>query len=341
MRSVHCGTRAAQDPRAENTATDTSLKSTPQFSMICTGRSYGSLPFGIWGPKEGGAPGEIGLTRDTLPFLDESFDPKKLHPDARTKLESFEETLKESTRFNRAMCRGFVDKAARMKFEDYILMPVVGVAVTIWRTKDLPEDIGRRVPGMPELSFASLRHKLVIPIITESKSWAAEDDQMAILHLANYALEEEVALPFLSSACGGKRPPCAVCGKPGIDFRTYDQFQFAQSPEAFYAYTMPQCGDNACERRYMKLRARFLAVLGPLITGHQESLPVLARCQACKVTKPTDELRKCSGCKVAIYCSSACQRRDWLRHKPVCSRKGNVIEENKKFAEELARMSMN
>lgn len=122
------------------------------------GGCYVSVPFEICGDKVDAVwAGEIGLTRDTLPFLDESFDPKKLHPDARKKLAPFESLLQESTRYNRAMCRGFTDKAARMKFTDYESLPVLGYAVTIWRTKDLPVKNATRVLFRGCLSSRLLR----------------------------------------------------------------------------------------------------------------------------------------------------------------------------------------
>ena len=34
---------------------------------------------------------------------------------------------------------------------------------------------------------------------------------------------------------------------------------------------------------------------------------------------------RCGGCKTVAYCSEACQRQDWERHKPVCSMMRNAI----------------
>lgn len=39
-------------------------------------------------------------------------------------------------------------------------------------------------------------------------------------------------------------------------------------------------------------------------------------CNAC--LKRDDNMRRCKNCKAAPYCSSACIRSDWRRHKPFC-----------------------
>lgn len=150
-------------------------------------------------------------------------------------------------------------------------------------------------------------------------------------------------MPFLASACGKKRPPCALCGKPFQEFGTYDQlYHDSQTMKInlFYAFTMPLCGDNACIRMYIKVRPHFMAVLGPLVTGHYESVPVSVKCLYCHVLKPTNELKKCSGCKIAVYCSPACQKEDWPLHKRACRREGNVIVESKKLTEKHTGLSI-
>ncbi|KAE9398110.1 hypothetical protein BT96DRAFT_42071 [Gymnopus androsaceus JB14] len=38
-----------------------------------------------------------------------------------------------------------------------------------------------------------------------------------------------------------------------------------------------------------------------------------------KTSKEAGQMRTCSGCKRASYCSRACQRADFKRHKPICA----------------------
>ena len=37
-------------------------------------------------------------------------------------------------------------------------------------------------------------------------------------------------------------------------------------------------------------------------------------------------LRKCSACQVVRYCSAACQRDDWLSHRPACKELRRELE---------------
>ena len=57
---------------------------------------------------------------------------------------------------------------------------------------------------------------------------------------------------------------------------------------------------------------------------HGELFLVLTRapifCQGCGFKQADKKLRVCSGCYNARYCDEACQRKDWVRHKPDCER---------------------
>jgi hypothetical protein len=46
-----------------------------------------------------------------------------------------------------------------------------------------------------------------------------------------------------------------------------------------------------------------------------------ASCEACSDSVPLDRGKKyCKGCMVVVYCSKACQKADWKRHKKVCGK---------------------
>ena len=43
-------------------------------------------------------------------------------------------------------------------------------------------------------------------------------------------------------------------------------------------------------------------------------------CDKHEVEVPRSELKTCAGCGETRYCSRACQKNDWSRHKPACRR---------------------
>ncbi|KAG5733616.1 hypothetical protein E4T56_gene4961, partial [Termitomyces sp. T112] len=40
----------------------------------------------------------------------------------------------------------------------------------------------------------------------------------------------------------------------------------------------------------------------------------------CKQEKAPENIRRCTGCKMAWYCSKDCQKRDWVNHRNVCGK---------------------
>ena len=43
-----------------------------------------------------------------------------------------------------------------------------------------------------------------------------------------------------------------------------------------------------------------------------------------------DSTKKCAACKIAIYCSVECQKKDWAQHKPICGQSyATYFAENK------------
>lgn len=67
-----------------------------------------------------------------------------------------------------------------------------------------------------------------------------------------------------------------------------------------------------------------LVTYGPLlfyvrhVVDSNYSQKVVLACLKCKSVHAT---KRCGHCKTAKYCSAACQRNDWQRHKPLCFKK--------------------
>ncbi|KAI9013571.1 hypothetical protein DFJ74DRAFT_291601 [Hyaloraphidium curvatum] len=65
-------------------------------------------------------------------------------------------------------------------------------------------------------------------------------------------------------------------------------------------------------------------------------------CDGCgtKQKESGEEFHRCSACKRAVYCSKACQRADWAKHKPECLQaRGKEVSEEAKEAAEAARQA--
>lgn len=84
--------------------------------------------------------------------------------------------------------------------------------------------------------------------------------------------------------------------------------------------------------------------------GKQDPLPSL-ECSACMVTEDTlgEKMKKCTECQ-APYCGAACQRKDWVKHKPVCEavqgsmggdlthHEMELLKQDENLAEKLSKM---
>ena len=67
---------------------------------------------------------------------------------------------------------------------------------------------------------------------------------------------------------------------------------------------------SVCAEREREAKIRFN--YAPLRDGTHD----LKFCESCK--RPQMQMRKCSGCLWARYCSKNCQKQHWPCHKPVC-----------------------
>jgi hypothetical protein len=87
---------------------------------------------------------------------------------------------------------------------------------------------------------------------------------------------------------------------------TYDP----NEPPMFY--NLPRGEDEVCSDAD---RADYRALVASLRHG-RAALRVCGCCE--KVEAGAMRLLKCAACKLVHYCDAACQKQDWVRHRPVC-----------------------
>ncbi|KAJ7617888.1 hypothetical protein FB45DRAFT_932883 [Roridomyces roridus] len=54
------------------------------------------------------------------------------------------------------------------------------------------------------------------------------------------------------------------------------------------------------------------------VNAHVDAIEMNGFCVTCRVTLPYDDLKRCSRCQNATYCSTSCQKSHWKVHKKFC-----------------------
>ena len=103
---------------------------------------------------------------------------------------------------------------------------------------------------------------------------------------------------------------CAICSKAP---QTLRQHSVRQPHNQATAIVVPHCSHKRCQIGAMQLRSEVAAQFvqsGP--DGYYETL------HFCNVCGKADNVKACSRCKVASYCSLNCQKLDWPKHRKMC-----------------------
>jgi radical SAM protein with 4Fe4S-binding SPASM domain len=56
--------------------------------------------------------------------------------------------------------------------------------------------------------------------------------------------------------------------------------------------------------------------------------------------KLKEKFKRCSKCKLSVYCSKECQKKDWIRHKEICFKKEKDEKEDLHFLSDLLSFSL-
>ncbi|KAI9024675.1 hypothetical protein DFJ74DRAFT_705418 [Hyaloraphidium curvatum] len=101
---------------------------------------------------------------------------------------------------------------------------------------------------------------------------------------------------------------CCGCGRAVHDYS-------AVADGAVHDYMFPICGVSSCGEAADNLRKGV-----PELRGWRRGITPLYGCASCgkMSAKEGGEMKRCSRCRAAHYCSKECQTAHWPQHKTVC-----------------------
>jgi hypothetical protein len=139
----------------------------------------------------------------------------------------------------------------------------------------------------------------------------------AALHAAVTANVEEASSTLLDSV---QPVMCVACGATEAIKLQHNLMYFDDVvPRRVEDLPQPLCGGAKCAREAHEAVQRDLKEASRLMaaSGKQVKKPkTLSACVGCGAV--TEKLMQCGRCKVARYCSGACQKQHWPTHKPFC-----------------------
>lgn len=112
---------------------------------------------------------------------------------------------------------------------------------------------------------------------------------------------------------------CVSCGKAPASLATHFTYQTPDKESKHVMHIIiksaPICTKQTCLRQ-----AEDTTFPGTKAEKERGSEAVKA-CNFCGVWDSAEKttLKKCSQCKAVSYCSKACQKQDWPKHKPACN----------------------
>jgi hypothetical protein len=185
----------------------------------------------------------------------------------------------------------------------------------------------------------------VSPLIVNTIVDPTPADIKAATQVGHFCLEQEHVIPFLKKTTSIKDSAgivgCLFCGSPTFSLRRPHISQnSAEEVPDIYIETA-QCDKDACEAQFLKLRTKIrtgaFSVVRPSRQISQNSFSLLS-CFNCQKLLPKQDVKRCSQCRFASYCSDLCQAEHWQsNHKERCR---TVEEQDSELAAELGDLSV-
>ncbi|EIW54763.1 uncharacterized protein TRAVEDRAFT_172379 [Trametes versicolor FP-101664 SS1] len=122
---------------------------------------------------------------------------------------------------------------------------------------------------------------------------------------------------------------CEFCSRPSRETQVQTSTWVRVDPPRMAIYIHHVCDHDrmSCFKQMEEVHMAMLRLDGrpetplprPPRKPEGEVYPLAGACAGCQEDESMDkEMRRCGGCKVTRYCSVACQKEDWRRHKPTC-----------------------
>lgn len=199
-------------------------------------------------------------------------------------------------------CRGCYDNMCNI-FAKRLLLPggrikPVGREGALWKDHFEMHGYGKEMGGFYMLSFSSTPYEIErnadLPNMIDNTGWVCLGLDTITLWspsmeemLKNAQSNEERVRMFTDSPEGAPGPAAIM----------YNGRSFSQNLPSSIRQTTYTCGNANCTKTGKKVKSHARGI-------QYQGVP----------------LKKCSRCEKEWYCSSACQRMDWKRHKKVCNK---------------------
>jgi hypothetical protein len=174
-----------------------------------------------------------------------------------------------------------------------------------------------------------------LPFINRTSRTETEivKDNHALKEIASEIMHLEAVEPFtvkrkVSKRSADPKVPCFVCGSATDASRTIEQAGSFKEDRILrvYAFTFNVCQDLKCARVFLKKSGIITDEIARQLDG-EDSGPLDGAdaglsghyCEACDVFGLREELKRCSRCEAAYYCSERCQREHWPSHRSLCT----------------------
>ncbi|KAI9016850.1 hypothetical protein DFJ74DRAFT_678623 [Hyaloraphidium curvatum] len=122
--------------------------------------------------------------------------------------------------------------------------------------------------------------------------------------------------PILDQEMRRRHLPCLACGKQSSIYLGDINLTAESWPPMLRWNAVPSCSNVSC------LQALKKRIKGWTKRNEEESnLPTVTgrSCGACgQLSMNKKDFQRCSRCKLVLYCSKACQAKDWPEHKKMC-----------------------